>query len=949
MTDTGNSQYTGQVNLPNDGQVTDVSTPDDNGEQTVPQSAASSAPPSPAPNVPQAGQTVPPQAPQAPGQPQASQGSAGAVGKNLPKGIQQPPANPAQAAQQRSVSKAGVFHNIAETLAGGPRYQYNVDAYGNMQKTKVPVSNAHLALAIAMEAISGAFTGYANGQGPGGAARAAGASFNQGQQQVEQRTQLQRQQAQEDYSRRAQVTETNARMFANAKNLSNADQKTVDDYIDSFKDTADRLEKEYPGYVHEAVGYSGLKKYNVTENNAIPYRRVARLDDNGKPVTDDFGNPKWDIDYLIIDPKFKATDMFNDEDQQSSVEMGKPLPEMANTTPFKMTMAMNLKSQYASWRVAKSTLDDFDKTLNEAGNKGGNSTANLSEKGSLTVPKITNTNVSNLANNLSSQVYNSTNGLNSVITPDNFNALIRGIINQESSGGKNTGPSKAGALGIMQLMPETARSLGVSDINDPAQNIKAGSQYFANMLLKYKDPSLALAAYNASPGRVDAAQGHVPQIAETQDYVKRIGDAVGLTQAAPKGNAVERQSLAEATKTDPSFPSALEKFMGALGQTSQADGNVSYSGAIKHLLGSKDPSDQDAGKKMVNYLGGFENITARDNYITTQTEEKKADVQTEAIEQRAANKQAADISVEQKKNETINSFITAKMPDNATTMAPQELVKNLQDQGVALPAAGIMDVQSIGQYNSPINVMSNRTWFKTAQLTQQDALALIKTINPTYNVGNFDKLKGMEMPNSLASKTAMASAAVSNHLNDLLQLNESIKNGRTNYPLLNRLEGELQTQTGGSDYLRLEALTHAINGEMGKVLSGGFAPEQSQVEALMKNMTAQNSYDQINKLGELYTGIMYGKIAPYDEDYNQLSGSADKHLQIIPNSFTNLVQHYGYDTPWSKKQGQQQQQQQTVPGQRQGETPVWVNGKVVGFTMQGKSGMRALPQQAPQQ
>ena len=352
---------------------------------------------------------------------------------------------------------------------------------------------------------------------------------------------------------------------------------------------------------------------------------------------------------------------------------------------------------------------------------------------------------------------------------------------------------------------------------------------------------------------------------------------------------------------------------------------------------------------MVNYLGGFENITARDNYITTQTEEKKADVQTEAIEQRAANKQAADISVEQKKNETINSFITAKMPDNATTMNPQELVKNLQDQGVALPAAGIMDVQSIGQYNSPINVMSNRTWFKTAQLTQQDALALIKTINPTYNVGNFDKLKGMEMPNSLASKTAMASAAVSNHLNDLLQLNESIKNGRTNYPLLNRLEGELQTQTGGSDYLRLEALTHAINGEMGKVLSGGFAPEQSQVEALMKNMTAQNSYDQINKLGELYTGIMYGKIAPYDEDYNQLSGSADKHLQIIPNSFTNLVQHYGYDTPWSKKQGQQQQQQQTVPGQRQGETPVWVNGKVVGFTMQGKSGMRALPQQAPQQ
>ena len=101
-------------------------------------------------------------------------------------------------------------------------------------------------------------------------------------------------------------------------------------------------------------------------------------------------------------------------------------------------------------------------------------------------------------------------------------AIVRAIIHAESAYRPNA-LSRAGAQGLMQLIPATARRFGVKDPFDPGQNIQGGVEYLAWLLKRYKnDLTLASAAYNAGEGAVDRYKG-VPPYKETRNYVVRVG------------------------------------------------------------------------------------------------------------------------------------------------------------------------------------------------------------------------------------------------------------------------------------------------------------------------------------------------------------------------------------------------------------------------------------------
>ena len=905
-------------------------------DQTVPQTAAASTPP---PTHPQPGPTSGPAPAPAPGQPQAP---TALIGKPPVPGQQPTTSTTPTPAPDPRVAQASKMYDVAEALAGGKRYAYNVDAYGEMKQTQVPVSGKHLALAIAMEALQGAITGAANGQGPNGLAKAAQAGMAQGQKQQQDQEAKQRQQATEDYARHAQVLETNMRMRMNAQQIGRGDAEDTDNYVAQYKPILQTLQERAPGYIQGPVKYSDFAKYNVTKENAIPYMRVPRLGADGKQTTDAYGVKQWDVDYYIVKPGVKLDNLLSPADLKTAKDMGLSWANNPNvlSSPMDISNILNIKSQMGTWNTMSAFNDAIFKKSDQA---APGAHANIP----TTAPEIKNPDLSKWADQYSAK-YN---------VPAEF---TKTIMTNESNGNPNA-VSPTGVAGPMQVTQNTAKAMGL-DRDVPEQNVEAGVKYFSKLLTDpvlnpKQDPRLAAAMYYSGPKAVK--DGQVVNVKhdigpDTNTYVANFVKTSGLgEQSADGGNAAvktpDRLTMAQWQAKNPSTVKDFEKFSGALNGL-QGDQINMIGAALAHLSSSGNP---DAASNIAAFYnqGNPDFIKNHDNDLQVENQTRKDQVTTDALEQRTENKTKLDEEVQAKKGAMIDSMLQTKIPDNFLKMSDQDAVNALHSAGVTVPSDALIDVKAIANMDAPLSIASNKRWFKDAKMDQGELEAMVRMVNPGYDTRNFDYLRAANMPNSTENKTIISASQLANHLNTLQGIVNDQAASKTPIPALNKMLQSIGYQTGGTQLTDVQTMANIVTSELGKTLAGGFAPDKEQIQNIIKTMNPANATQQMNQIIGLYVNAMHGKIAPIDDEYNQKSGAADKHF-VVPKSVTSIFQANGYDTPWDKTHptGMGGGGQQMLPGQKTpNELPVRVNGQVIGFSIPGKQGYRPLQTQQPTQ
>lgn len=748
----------GQAQLPNGGSIDTTQGLSSGDPESAAANTPTQQPPVNAQVQPQQLQQAPPGAMQAPPPPQLPP---------PPKGVD--PNNPN--AYHPSVQKAGLFHTIAEALAGGPRFDVKINPNtGETERTRLPMSTGQILGAIALEAVSGSAAGLSVKNGPGNLGRAAGAGFQQVAQQEQQAKQEQLNQATTDYARHAQILETNMRMWQNAQTVGRQDLQEHKDYVGQFADLANRVQTEFPGIVKARVPESQLSQYHVTKDGAIPVGVAPRPDPNEADgqARGEFGQKLWDNEYLVIDPSFKAEGLLTDADKADAAKYhlqgfvdgkGNPIKLPDNVT-LGLGMVLNYKSQIASIKALEGEIGSYWDTVNSP--QAGTPT---------NVPAVKDAQIQGLADKYA-DLYN---------VPK---AYVRAIINQES-GGDQKAVSPKGAIGAMQLMPATARQMGV-DPTDLEDNIKGGVRYFSQLLDQFKDPKLALAAYNAGPDRVQ--NGQVPNIPETQNYVKSISNALGLDNQPAPSDSTPKIDMAKAIAADPTLPSALSKAQSFI---NAAGGNVPKG------LQAYSQADSAGAAKVLPLFGGSKTLERYTDNKALNLEQQKENIKNGG----ELNRQALDRQAKE-----------------------QEKAADYAD--VAKDIAGDPDDPGSGDLTALDKLISQRT------ADRPKVYAAIKKINPNWNPTIAEaKLNTWKdfIGDGKGAQQITSFNAFMQHVGQGIDVNNRYR--RLNSPLLNKSWNWLETNAANNpqvkEFLAAEA---PVKSEYLRLLSNNQALHQADKE-----------------------------------------------------------------------------------------------------------------------
>ena len=939
-TTSGTPFATGQVSLPNDGQVLSVDTPAA-GSTNDPNAAASTpatqvAPPAqnkPAQaqaqqpsGAPQVGAQQPgaPQGPNAQGQPPA------APKQNTPAAA---PAAPPQEdlSQHPMVKAAGVTSAVARALAGNPQTVTIDPMTGEEKHTPAPITGKQIALAIAAQALAGAAAGAGAKPGPGVLGRAAAAGTAAGLETQQARQGKAEAISQQDYNRKLQIAHTNMLMYNNARNMGEKDADDIDKYINSYAPLADRLIKgEVPGYKGIA-SHDELAKYNAVGDTGIPYERVARMGTDGKQVEVN-GRPVWDMKYLIYDPtQAKASGMISPD----AVAWGKKIHmqgmdnPLIDDTPTSGVFAANRNAALLNASLAAKDIEDnYVTTLNN--DKSGTYAG-------LKAPTFDDPAVQSYVDN-ADNIYTN--------VPKE---VIAGIIQQETGGVNKDGPvdpkSGQSPIGLMQIMPATGQDMinpatgkgyTVEELHDPATNVQAGTQYFAQKLQENGgDLTKALIAYHGG------GAGSADVLGKTSgQYAKDIGNIIGLSgqnslpaSTPDKFEAPNWETLAG--KDGSALNNTLNAFQAHLAGTYTATGTYSYSKAINSMLGDKDALVRAQGSQMLGILGGNKNVLRYDQskHLDSQaaTEQQKLNQVTEnklstAQQQQAVTEQNAhkyfDFHNADGSPVDLNKIeVTPEMMN----MSEKELENYYTSKGIKVPPTFTSAYEVAHNAAKFRDVFNARIW-KSMNMSEADAqqamIPIVKAINPNWTEGDYDQAQtyrnelGSTKPNTAGGNLASINFAAA-HLSQLNDLAVALdqKNNHSNVQPLNDWMNRWGTTFGATPAMSDQAIATAVGQEVARGVAGS-KPDEDVVHSYINSLAAKNALPQTQAILNGYEHLLYARAKVYDDKSQKLLG---KHIDNFVAPETNqLFQKNGWDTPWTKTNsgqnaGTQQQQNSNLP------------------------------------
>ena len=427
-----------------------------------------------------------------------------------------------------TVQHAGKLMRLAEIMAGGPKFTYEVNEKGEMVRTKQRLTGGQIAMGIIASALGGMEAG-ADKTNPA-AAFAAGANSEIKKRQAQ--DQAERQQATGEFQRKAAVAENNFRTYQNQINSMKLGWEASKLRIDNNAEFYNNL-SDIPGAIKEVVSGDDMHAYIqknpnfLSENIVIPVSQDVAIDPKtGGMLKDANGIPQMAVKYAIADPQALVKIPEGLPIKNSSGQLIKLPPD------YKMS-ARIIHSLYEK----KSSLDNLGLASQKFFDRRDLNAGAPSKAGEPAKPQPT---TSGATSAVAPKYSNATNIINDAakkadIDPSIVSAIFNQEAQQNADGTYADGPViKSGpyqgqrAIGPMQLLADTAKGLG-GDPRNLQQNIEMGAKYMKQLLGQFNgNVILAAAAYNSGPGNVIKAGNQVPNIPETQAYVAGVAKDLGI-------------------------------------------------------------------------------------------------------------------------------------------------------------------------------------------------------------------------------------------------------------------------------------------------------------------------------------------------------------------------------------------------------------------------------------